>query len=128
MIVVQTKWFLSLDWLIYLLFWILAYYLFFTFHLIQSFISKNFHQGTVQKMKFSINDFFSKCDQNFIFCAVKYVDWFKDIPFFFLSKRFKFWSIDNLLLKLSPYHYLCFVILHQSDKFWCNENLITNFC
>ena len=25
---------------------------------------------TAQKMKFSIEDFFSKCDKNFIFCAV----------------------------------------------------------
>ena len=30
--------------------------------------------NTAQKMKFSIKDFFSKCDQmeNFIFCAVKF--------------------------------------------------------
>ena len=31
-------------------------------------------RNTAQKMKFSIKDFFSKCDhlENFIFCAVKY--------------------------------------------------------
>ena len=104
--------------------------------------------GTAQKMKFYIEDFYSKCDQirsflkkplipqllkkslmeNFIFCAVRsfypHIESFLVLQIFFpFAGNFSIDRWQNYLTHFSPMHPFSTPWKHQKTAFWCFQVL-----